>query len=249
MAKNHSDEEVETCVWCRPGSASLKPDADNQQNEARPEKTTHIATTARKKPSEEIVWISCTRCRMWYHPDCVALQELVSKVLPPSSAQSGQDIAAPDPFPTPGSSGSLPPEVITELRNHGMTWDWTGAVDKWSVPAHVAFGLLTKQSHCVPLPPSSHSRTGIARHASLKLTKPKREYPVPPSKKATLFPPHKRIPRSITRKTMHSRVRNPVKQGRKRKIRQDRSERQRCKGRIITRSIIIFRRRRPSGSR
>lgn len=133
MAKKNADDEPETCVWCRPGSAALKPDADRQREEADPNHMPHDATTAKKSNDDEpeMTWINCTRCKTWYHADCVALQELVSKV----GVEEGD---VPDPFTTPGSSGSLPPEVIKLLRTNGMSWDWTGCVDKWYVPTHIA---------------------------------------------------------------------------------------------------------------
>jgi hypothetical protein len=121
MAKK-KEEEPETCEWCRPGSASLKPDADKQRAQADP--------AGEKSEDDEqpgMTWISCTRCKTWYHSDCVALQELVEKV----GKKEGD---APDPFATPGSSGSLPAEVVNELKIQGMTWDWTSSVDKWCVP-------------------------------------------------------------------------------------------------------------------
>jgi hypothetical protein len=126
MAKKNADEEPETCIWCRPGSTALKPDADRQREKAN--NKVNIASTAQNSDDDEpeMTWISCTRCKTWYHADCVALQELVSKV-------GGKEGDAPDPFTEPGSSGSLPPEAINELRNQGMSWDWTGSVDKWCV--------------------------------------------------------------------------------------------------------------------
>lgn len=138
MAKkknDHSDDDdPDECAWCRPGSAALKPEVVRLSSVASPCRHSYYVMSEKKQEdSPAITWISCTRCKAWYHYDCVSLQELVSRV----DANAGTDVspaAVHAMFPTPGSSGSLPSEVINEIKIQGMGWDWCKSVDKWSVP-------------------------------------------------------------------------------------------------------------------
>lgn len=136
--ESHSDEssgsEPEHCVWCRPGSEALKPN-----DERRKEKAANQLAKGKggddKSGSDpegeqtdsdyelELSWIRCTKCKTWYHSDCVTLQELVEPI--------GEHAPAHGQFGAPGASGSLPPEVIRELEKQGYDWNWTAAVDKW----------------------------------------------------------------------------------------------------------------------
>jgi hypothetical protein len=137
MAKkknDHSDnDDPDECAWCRPGSAALKPEVVRSLPVGLERWHSYHAMSAQKQEDgPAITWISCTRCKAWYHYDCVSLQELVSRV----DANAGTDVspaAVHAMFPTPGSSGSLPSEVVHEIRIQGMGWDWCKSVDKWSV--------------------------------------------------------------------------------------------------------------------
>ena len=117
-----AEDEEDVCIWCRPINASLKAEFERQVPEL-------VSYPDNPHPRD---WVSCTRCKTWYHTDCVVLSELVLPVQLESGKDGRPDVQAL--FPTPGSSGSLPPEVINEFRTQGMNWIWADSIDKWSVP-------------------------------------------------------------------------------------------------------------------
>jgi hypothetical protein len=95
------EEEEDVCLWCRPINASLKAEFEREVPEL-------VNYPDNPHPRD---WISCTRCKTWYHTDCVVLAELVLPVRFDSAKSDRTDVEAL--FPTPGSSGSLPSEVDT----------------------------------------------------------------------------------------------------------------------------------------
>lgn len=124
---NADEEEDADCIWCRPINAGLKAEFERQVPD--PVNKQHLDSEDDPPPKN---WVSCTRCKAWYHTDCVVLSELVSPVqLEPS--KEGRRSVEQALFPEPGSSGSLPPELIHEFRMQGMNWDWAETIDKWSV--------------------------------------------------------------------------------------------------------------------
>jgi hypothetical protein len=91
MAKKkneQSSDDPDECAWCRPGSAALKVEVVRLSSVGPERQHSYHATPAKKQEDDpEITWISCTRCKAWYHYDCVSLQELVSRV----DANAGTD--------------------------------------------------------------------------------------------------------------------------------------------------------------
>ncbi|KAJ9119019.1 hypothetical protein QFC22_003508 [Naganishia vaughanmartiniae] len=142
MAKHdeasHSDGSTSSeplqCVWCRPGSEAQKPDDQRRRERLENKPPTGKAQDDKSDTDQDgsqtdseyelaLSWISCTKCKMWYHSHCVTLQELVEPV--------GEFAEMYKRFGAPGASGSLPPEVIRELEKQGYDWNWTAAVDYW----------------------------------------------------------------------------------------------------------------------
>lgn len=129
--KNIDDEdEDEDCRWCQTDNAEPKAEFERLRLAELTDLGLQDLKTDEETPRH---WVSCTRCNAWYHQDCVVLKELVSKV-EPTPSQGGRQDAGRIRFSNLESSGSLPSEVVHELKLSGMDWDWGSSTDKWSVP-------------------------------------------------------------------------------------------------------------------